>query len=81
MFLKENFLKMGLRGLPWWSRASTSGGTGSIPGWGAKTPHAVWHGQKKAGALPSCNAEDRAIKMTDVFPALMQLTSKQMSVT
>ena len=27
-------------------RASTAGGTGSIPGWGAKIPHTTWHGQK-----------------------------------
>ena len=26
---------------------STAGGTGSIPGWGTKVPHAVWCGQKK----------------------------------
>ena len=26
--------------------ASTAGGTGSIPGQGAKIPHAVWHGQE-----------------------------------
>ena len=25
---------------------STAGGPGSIPGWGAKIPHATWHGQK-----------------------------------
>ena len=28
-------------------RASTAGGTGSIPGWGTKIPHAVLCGQKK----------------------------------
>ena len=27
--------------------ASNSGGTGSIPGQGTKSPHAAWHGQKK----------------------------------
>ena len=27
--------------------ASTAGGTGLIPGWGTKIPHAVWYGQKK----------------------------------
>ena len=27
--------------------ASTAGGTGLIPGWGTKTPHATWHGQEK----------------------------------
>ena len=27
--------------------ASTAGGTGLIPGWGTKTPHALWHGQKQ----------------------------------
>ena len=26
---------------------STSGGTGLIPGWGTKTPHATWHGHEK----------------------------------
>ena len=40
-----------------------------------------WGGGAGGGALPCCNAEDRAIKMADVFPALMQLTCKQMSVT
>ena len=28
-------------------RASTAGGTGSIPGWGSKIPQAVQHSQKK----------------------------------
>ena len=28
-------------------RASTAGGTGSIPGWGSKIPQAVQHIQKK----------------------------------
>ena len=28
-------------------RASTAGGTGSIPGRGTKILHAVWHGPKK----------------------------------
>lgn len=70
---------MGLQGL-WWSRASTAGGTGSIPGW-EPIPTCCAARQKKGGALPSCNAQDRVIKMTDVFPALMQLTCKQMSVT
>ena len=28
-------------------RASTAGGTGSIPGRGAKIPHAAWRSQKK----------------------------------
>ena len=28
-------------------RASTAGGTGSIPGRGTKIPHAAWRGQKK----------------------------------
>ena len=27
--------------------ASTEGGTGSIPGWGTKIPHAAWRSQKK----------------------------------
>ena len=27
-------------------RAFTAKGTGSIPGWGTKIPHAAWHGQK-----------------------------------
>ena len=27
--------------------ASNAGGTGSIPGWGTKIPHALWSGQKK----------------------------------
>ena len=27
-------------------RASTAGGTGSIPGWGIKTLQAAWRGQK-----------------------------------
>ena len=27
--------------------ASTAGGTGSIPGWGTKIPHATWHGPEK----------------------------------
>ena len=27
-------------------RASKAGGTGSIPGWGTKIPHAVQHGEK-----------------------------------
>ena len=26
--------------------ASNARGTGSIPGWGTKIPHAAWHGQK-----------------------------------
>ena len=33
-------------------RASTAGGTDSIPGWGTEISHAAWHGQnkrKKAG--------------------------------
>jgi len=32
-----------------WLRLCTSsvGGTGLIPGLGTKTPHALWHGQKK----------------------------------
>ena len=29
--------------------ASNGGGTGSIPGWGTKIPHATWHGQKNGG--------------------------------
>ena len=28
-------------------RASTAGGTGSIPGRGTKIPHFMWHSQKK----------------------------------
>ena len=28
------------------SQASTAGDKGSIPGWGTKTPHALWTGQK-----------------------------------
>ena len=36
------------RGVQWLGlHASTAGGTGSIPGWGTKVPHAAWHGQKK----------------------------------
>ena len=27
--------------------ASTTGGTGSLPGWGTKVPHATLRGQKK----------------------------------
>ena len=27
-------------------QASSAGGSGSIPGWGPKIPHAMWHGQK-----------------------------------
>ena len=27
--------------------ASMAGGTGLIPGWGTKIPHAAWHSQKK----------------------------------
>ena len=36
-------------GLPWQSSCEDTaiGGTGSISGWGAKIPHAVWYGQKK----------------------------------
>ena len=36
-------------GLAWQSSCedSTTGGTGSISGWGTKIPHAVWYGQKK----------------------------------
>ena len=39
-------------GLPWRSNGqeshtSTAGGTGSIPGWGTKIPHAVQRGQEK----------------------------------
>ena len=26
--------------------ASTAGGIGSVPGWGTKIPHALWHSQK-----------------------------------
>ena len=34
--------------LPWWSsKTAQSGGMGSIPGWGTKIPHALWHGQNK----------------------------------
>ena len=37
-------------GLPWqssgWDSVSTARGTGSIPCWGTKIPHAVWYGQK-----------------------------------
>ena len=29
-------------------RASTAGGTGLIPGWGTKIPHAVWPKKKKS---------------------------------
>ena len=29
-------------------QASTAEGTGLIPGWGTKIPHATWHGQKKS---------------------------------
>ena len=29
--------------------ASNAGDAGSIPGWGAKIPHAAWSGQKKSG--------------------------------
>ena len=30
-------------------RASTAGGTGSIPGQGTKILHAAWYGRKKRG--------------------------------
>ena len=39
-------------------RASTAGGTGSIPGQGTKIPHAVPHGQKRKDIwcmIPLCN--------------------------
>ena len=39
-------------------RGSIARGVGSVPGWGAKILHAVWHGQKKKNptldTLPSC---------------------------
>ena len=28
-------------------KTTTAGGTGSIPGWGTKIPHATWQGKKK----------------------------------
>ena len=50
---KQSSLKMGkIRDtslVVQWLRlhASNAGGTGLIPVWGTKVPHAVWHSQKK----------------------------------
>ena len=41
--------------------ASTTGGLGLIPGWGAKIPHAVQHGQKKKKNLKK-TSENREVK-------------------
>ena len=39
-----------------WFRLCTSNGgdMSSVPGWGTKTPHAVWHSQKKGGWNSYC---------------------------
>ena len=45
-FLKENFFKNRALGTPQWSRASTAGGMGSIPGWELR-PHTLCSTAKK----------------------------------
>ena len=47
--LKKNYIIGGASLVVQWLRlhASTAGGAVLIPGWGTKTPHAAWHGQKK----------------------------------
>ena len=41
---------------------SNAGGTGSIPGWGTKIPHAMQHSQKKKKKI----AEDNVIPPTNI---------------
>ena len=44
--LSSSFMVWGLAWCVQWLglHASTAGGVGSIPGWGTKILHAVWHG-------------------------------------
>ena len=48
-------IRTDLWGLPWWLRLCTfnAEGLGSIPGWGTKMPHAVWHSQKQTNKPPN----------------------------
>ena len=49
LYLGSRRCSFGISLVAQWLRlhASSAGGVGSIPGWGTKIPHSVWHGQKK----------------------------------
>lgn len=55
--------------VPWLGlHASTAGGTGVIPGWGIKIPHAVWQGkkQRERERIP-CNLKVPSLKDLSCF--------------